>query len=178
MFLSDNNNSLRLLTRVCLMRFLLQHRTPSSIKALALPSSIAHAGDTLSIIPLSALGLHLHDWEIRLCLQYCLGLRMVEKGTRFPVSRAVADPFGDHQVGCGGNGDRIHQHISLRDASYSAAQFFALTPRVEVPSLIPGSRSHLADIHLPDWNRGQPATLDFMVISTMQQLTIAGASIT
>ena len=29
--------------------------------------------------------------------------------------------MGDHQVGCGGNGDRIHRHYSIRDALFSAA---------------------------------------------------------
>ena len=55
------------------------------LKALALSSSISHAGDWLNVIPSSALGLHLHDWEFRLCLQYWLGLQMVEEGTRCPV---------------------------------------------------------------------------------------------
>ena len=102
-------------------------------KALALSSSIAHAGDWLSVTPSSALGFHLHDLEFRLCLQYWLGLRMVEEGTRCPVCQAVADPFGDHQVGCGGNGDHIHWHNSLRDTLYSTAQSAALAPRREVP---------------------------------------------
>ena len=36
------------------------------------------------------------------------------------------------QVGCGGNGDRIHRHDSVRDALFSAAQTAALAPRKEV----------------------------------------------
>ena len=79
---------------------------------------------------------------------------------------------------CGGNGDRIHRHDSLRDTLYLGAQCTALVPRREVPSLIPGSRSCPADIYLPIWERGQPAALDVMVISTLQQQTIAGASTT
>jgi hypothetical protein len=103
---------------------------------------------------------------------------MVEDGTRCPICQAVSDPFGDHQVGCGGNGDRIHRHDSLRDALYSAAQSAALAPRKEVPSLIPGSSSRPADVYLPNWKRGQPAAMDVTVISTLQQLTVAGASTT
>ena len=97
-------------------------------KALALTSSINHAGDWLSVIPSSALGFHLHYCEFRFCLQYWLGLQMVEEGTRCPVCQAVADLFRDHQVGCGGNRDRIHQHDSLRDALYPTVQFAALAP--------------------------------------------------
>ena len=79
---------------------------------------------------------------------------------------------------CGGNGDRIHRHDSLWDTLYLGAQCTALVPRREVPSLIPGSRSCPADIYLPIWERGQPAALDVMVISTLQQQTIPGASTT
>ena len=147
-------------------------------KALALSSSIPNAGDWLNVVPSTALGLHLFDWEYRLCLQYWLGLRMVSEGTRCPVCNSLVDPFGDHQVGCGGNGDRIHRHDSLRDALYSAAQSAALAPRREVPSLIPGSNSRPADVFLPQWKRGQPAAIDVTVISTLQQLTVVGASTT
>ena len=94
------------------------------------------------------------------------------------VCHAVTDPFSDHQVGCGGNGDRIHWHDSLRDALYLAAQSAALAPRREVPSLIPGSQSRRADIYLPRWKRGQPAALNVTVISTLQEQTITGASST
>ena len=38
-------------------------------KSLALSSSIHHAGDWLNIVPRSNLGLHLIDWEFRLCLR-------------------------------------------------------------------------------------------------------------
>ena len=141
-------------------------------KALALSTAIPHAGDWLNVVPSHALGLHLHDWEFRLCLQYWLGLPMVEEGTRCPVCQVAADPYGDHQVGCGGNGDRIHRHDSLRDALFSAAQSAALAPRREVPSLIPGSSSRPADVYFPCWKRGQPAALDVSVISTLQQLTV------
>ena len=72
----------------------------------------------LNVIPSSALGLHLQNREFRLCLQYWLGLRMSEEGARCRICHAVADPFGDHQVGCGGNGDRIHRHDSIRDAVF------------------------------------------------------------
>ena len=144
-------------------------------KALALSTAIPHAGDWLNVIPSHALGLHLHDWEFRLCLQYWLGLQMVEEGARCSICQVVADPLGDHQVGCGGNGDRIHRHDSVRDALFSAAQTAALAPRKEVPSLIPGTSSRPADVYLPNWTRGKPAALDVHVISTLQQLTLKEA---
>ena len=107
------------------------------IRALALSSSLPHAGDWLNVIPSSALGLHLQDKEFRLCLGYWLGLRMFEDGSTCSICQRAADPYGDHHVGCGDNGDRIFRHDSIRDALFSAAQSAALAPRKEAPSLIP-----------------------------------------
>ena len=147
-------------------------------KALALFSAIRHAGDWLNAVPSRTLGLHLRDQEFRLCLQYWLGLTISAGGTLCPICQVAPDPFGDHQVGCGGNGDRILQHDSIRDAVFSAAQSTALVPRKEVPSLILGTLSRPADIFLPNWQRGQPAALDVTVISTLQQSTLLGAAST
>ena len=47
-------------------------------RALALSSSLPHAGDWLNVIPSPALGLCLLDQEFRLCLNYWLGLRMTD----------------------------------------------------------------------------------------------------
>ena len=65
---------------------------------------------------------------------------MFVEGSSCPVSHSVAGPFGDHQVGCGGNGDRIYRHDALRDAVFSAAQKAAIVPRREMPSLIPDTQ--------------------------------------
>ena len=147
-------------------------------KALALSSAIPHAGDWLLVVPSTALGLHLHDQEFRLCLQYWLGVRMLEEGSICPVCQVSTDGFGDHQVSCGGNGDRIYRHDSLRNALFSAAQSAALAPRREVPALIPGANSRPADVYLPCWKRGRPAALDVTVISPLQKLTVKGAATT
>ena len=88
--------------------------------------AIPHAGDWLNVVPSQALGLHLQDWEFRVSLQYWLGLQIADEGTPCPICRTAVDPHGDHQVGCGGNGDRIHRHDSIRDAIFSAAQPAAL----------------------------------------------------
>ena len=150
----------------------------SCFRALALSSSLPHAGDWLNVVPSPALGLHLQGKEFRLCLGYWLGLRMFAEVSICSICQGAADPYGDHHVGCGGNRDWIFRHDSIRDAIFSVAQSAALAPRKEAPSLIPSSRSRPADIYLPNWKRGQPAALDVTVISTMQQLTQAGAAST
>ena len=88
--------------------------TPDSrCKALLLTSAIFHAGDWLNVVTSSTLGLHLHDHEFRLCLQYWLGLPMVGEGFHCPICLHAVDQFGDCQVGCGGNGNSIYHHDSI-----------------------------------------------------------------
>ena len=145
-------------------------------RALILSTSLPHAGVWLQVIPSSTLGLHLADREFRVSLQYWLGLRMFGEEFTCPVCQRPADVFGDHQVGCGGNSDRIIRHNAICDVVFSAAQSAALCPRKEVPSLIPGSCSRPADIFIPNWVRHQPTALDVTVISPLQQLTLSGAS--
>ena len=115
-------------------------------RALILSTSLPHAGDWLNVVPSSTLGLHLQDKEFRLCLHYWLGLRISNEGVTCPVCQGTADAYGDHQVGCGGNGDRIYRHNSIRDAVFTAAQSAALAPRKEAPSVILGSSSRPADV--------------------------------
>ena len=120
------------------------------------------------------LGLHLQDRE------FCLAGTQVAWGGSYtigyPVCQVDADPLGDHQVGCRGNCNRIHQHNSIRDAVFSAAQSVALAPQREVPSLVLGTQSRPAGIYLPCWKWGRPAALYITVISTLQQSTVRGAA--
>ena len=91
-----------------------------------------------------------------------------------PECHCVADVFGDHQVGCGGNGDRILRHNAIHDVIFCAAQSAALSPSKEVPNLILDSLSRPADVFLPTWwSCGRPAALDVHDISPLQQQTIA-----
>ena len=79
---------------------------------------------------------------------------MFQDGAQCPVCHTVADPYGDHHVGCGGNADRIARHNALCDAIFSAAQSAVLAPRREVSSLISCSLSRPADVYLPSWKGG------------------------
>ena len=153
---------------------LLASAPDSRSQALALSTSIVHAGDWLNVVPSLALGLHMQDREFRFCLQYWLGLNMFDDRGPCPVCHSAADPYGDHQIGCGGNPDRIHRHNSVRDVIFSAA----LAPRREVPSLIPGTQSRPADVFLPNCSRGRLVALDVTVISPLQQATLQGATTT
>ena len=147
-------------------------------RALALSSSLSHAGDWLNVIPSDHLGLHMHDREFRCCLRYWLGVQLHSNPYPCPECRSTADIFGDHQVGCGGNGDRIYRHNAIRDVLFTAAQSAALAPSKDCPGLISSSLTRTADILLPNWSNGRPAALDVHVISPLQNLTVAEASFT
>ena len=107
-------------------RLLVSSATSIRSRALALSSSLPHAGDWLNVIPSSSLGLHLQDQEFKCCLRYWLGVPLHSNPYPCPECSATADPFGDHQVGCGGNGDRISRHNAVRDVIFAAAQSAAL----------------------------------------------------
>lgn len=147
-------------------------------RALALSTALPHAGDWLNGVPSATLGLHLQDQEFRCCLRYWLGVPQYSSPYRCPECHNSADIYGDHQVGCGGNGDRIARHNSIRDIIFCAAQSAALAPTRERPGLISNSLSRPADIFIPTWRHGRPAALDVTVISPLQQLTLEGAAST
>ena len=88
----------------------------------------------------------------------------------------MADIHGDHQMACGGGGDCIAHHNSLRDVIFATAQAAALGPRREAPCLVPNSSSRPADVLLPSWSQGRSAALDVSVISPLQKLTLNGAA--
>ena len=158
---------------------LLQSSAPTiRSRALALSTSLPHAGDWLNVVPSPSLGLRLQDREFRCSLRYWLGVPLHNCPYPCPECRGTADIFGDHQVGCGGNGDRISRHNNIRDVVFTAAQSAAFAPSKEAPGLVIGSLSRPADVFLPSWSCGRPAALDIHVISPLQQQTLSEASVT
>ncbi len=110
--------------------------------ALVLSSRLPLAHDLLNVIPSPSLGLHLQDCEFHSCLSYWLGVPLHNDHFVCPECHNTADPFGDHQVGCGGNGNRISRHNAIKDIIFSAAQSAALEPSNETPGLVSQSSSH------------------------------------
>ena len=145
-------------------------------KALLLSSSIPHAGDWLGVLPSPNIGLHLLDCEFRLCLRYWLGVQLSSDTTDCPFCSRPADVYGDHALACGGSSERVSRHNALRDVIFSAAQAAALSPRREIPYLVPDSLSRPADVFLPSWLHGRPAALDVTVVSPLQAQVIQQAA--
>ena len=80
-------------------------------------------------------------------------------------------------MGCGGNGDHIARHNAVRDVFHAAAQSAALAPSKETPGLVPGSQSRPGDFFIPCWSLGRPTAFNVLVISPLQDLTIAEATL-
>ena len=70
----------------------------------------------------------------KLFVQFDLSEVLVHAESHFSVTSMLSknvlaplhDTYGDHQVGCGGNGDRISRHNTIQDVIFSAAQCAAL----------------------------------------------------
>ena len=66
------------------------------------------------------------------------------------------DSIGGHQGSCDGNRDLIHRHNFIQTVFLSAAHSSTLMPRIVLPSLIPGTCRHPADVFFPNWMRVPP----------------------
>ncbi len=121
----------------------------------------------MTVIPSPLLGLHLQDREFRLCLCYWLGVPLHNDQFNCLECHGVADSLGDHQVGCGGNSDRISRHNTIRDVVFNAAQSAALGPLRETPGLVPDSASRPADVLLFG------STAFMLFLPSMQSLTLS-----
>ena len=114
---------------------LLSYAPSTRARALVHSSALPHAGDWR--VPSTALGLHLQDQEFRCCLRYWLGVPLHSTSYCCPECHSTADPFGDHQVGCGGNGDRIARHNAIRDVLFLAASLRPWHQRERLPVWYP-----------------------------------------
>ena len=144
------------------------NRARARLRSVALP----HAGDFLTVVPSTSLGLAIPSAEFTMCVKYRLGIPIFSASSSCPACGRMNDVFGDHAIGCGGDHARIGRHDRLRDILFTAASAAALGPRREV-QLSGTSNSRPADVYLPSWRKGQPAALDVTVISSLQTSTVS-----
>ena len=114
------------------------------------------------MLVIGSMAFHLPNWSgsspsgpgVSLLIHYWLGVPLHAPPTPALNATIQLHPFGDHQVGCGGNRDRIIRHNAI------AAQSAGLAPVKEMPSLISNFLSRPADVFLPTWSCGWLAALD------------------
>ena len=155
---------------------LLSSAPDTRYRALGLSTGLSHASDWLNVVPSVSLCLHHHNQEFRSSLRYWFGVRIHGAPYQYPQCSCVVDIYGDHQVACGGGGDHIARHNSLRDVIFVAAQAATLGPRREAPCIVLNSHPRAVDVLLPSWIQGRSAALDVSVISPLQKLTLNGVS--
>ena len=131
---------LRCIMRPCFSTFSQQHHPP-------IP------GPFCPMLVISSMAFRLPHWNgssplgpsvSLLSIHYWLGVPLHCSSYSCPECHNTADPFGDHQDGCGGNGDQAQ--CRSRCHLYSAAQSAALAPVKEMPNLISDSLSLSLDL--------------------------------
>lgn len=137
---------------------------------------LPHAGNWLSVVPLSALGLHLRSNEFLPLLKYRLGIPVYRSEGPCRACKLPSDAMGDHALGCAKTGDRIARHNMLRDVLFEAAASAALGPSKEEPHLLPGSQARPGDILIRRWSDGKDAAIDVTVTSPLASTNVTRAA--
>ena len=142
--------------------------------------SSPHASAWLSVTPTPHNNLHLDPPEFQKSLKWWLGLDTSQNGSScsFCPSHAL-DPLDYHALTCTSGGDSIFRHNSLRDTFWESCKLACIAGQIEAGSGldIEGRLTRPADILLPDWEFGKPATLDFTITSALNHSTLNEASV-
>ena len=110
-------------------------REIARMASLGLP----HSGVFLSVVPSTALGLHLRGPEFVHCVKYRLGMPLYKRQGNCPACQQPSDLMGDHALACSRYSDRIVRHNHLRDLLFETAASAALGPVREGRFLLPGT---------------------------------------
>ena len=147
-------------------------REMARLNSLVLP----HAGDWLSVVPMPALGLHLHASEFISSLKYRLGIPIFSSEGPCPSCSAPSDRMGDHALGCAKHGDRIARHDHLRDVIFEAAASASLAPAREERHLLPGTAARPGDVLIRRWCDGKDGALDITVTGPLARSNVTAAA--
>ena len=104
-------------------------------RAVALSSSLHHAGDWLNVVPSAPLGLHLHDREFRCCLRYWLGVPLHSSAYSGSECHGMADRLGTTRLAV----------VAMETALHDTMQFAMCS------SVLPNMPPWLPRRRLPVW---------------------------
>ena len=147
-------------------------REIARMASLGLP----YSGVFLSVVPSTALGLHLRGPEFVHCVKYRLGMPIYNRQGNCPACQQPSDLLGDHALACSRYSDRIARHNHLRDLLFETAASAALGPVREGRFLLPGTAAKPADILIPRWSDGKDGALDVTVTSPLCKTNVAKAA--
>ena len=143
------------------------------------------AGSWLHTVPSKALGTHVDPRLYKTMVQRWLRLPLYESEFNCPFCDDVVDKHGDHCLTCSCGGDRTKRHNLLRNEVFHLCNSAGLSPELERPGLLqsrplagsaqesgaerdPNANRRPADVYLPKWRRGAPATLDLAITSCLR----------
>ena len=116
----------------------------------------------MSLLPNRAVRTDISDVDYRLLLRWWLGLPLLPLGVTLlgcPACGHPVDPFGDHFMCCGKNGNTC-RHNALRDALFYVLVQASIPVGKEIRS---GNGRVPADILLVTWVRGRDVAVDLTI---------------
>ncbi|KAL5476267.1 hypothetical protein EMCRGX_G026190 [Ephydatia muelleri] len=149
-------------------------------RARLLSVSSPFAASWLSVIPSEGLGLHLTAPIFQVALKWWLGLDTSGGSQCSLCPGSVLDHLSHHAVTCKRGGDVVTRHNRLRDCIVEVCRRAHIGVQVEVGNnLTPShSKTHPADILIPNWVMGRTAALDVSVTSPLNPQTLLEAGVT
>ena len=134
-------------------------------RARLLAGAVPHSGDWLHTLPVSACGLHLEDYVIRVAVGLRLGCAICEAHP-CPCG-ATVDSLGQHALSCKKNAGRVQRHAWLSDLIHRAL-IRAEIPAVKEPQGLSRHDGKRPDgLTLVPWQSGRSATWDVTVVHTL-----------
>eukprot|EP00731_Ephydatia_muelleri_P016004 Em0009g428a len=148
-------------------------------KARLLSVSSPHAASWLSVVPSENLGLHLDPPVFQVAIKWWLGLDTSEGSQCALCPGSTLDHRGHHAVTCKYGGDVVSRHNRIRDILVETCRRAHIGVKVEVGNNLSRdhSKTHPADILLPNWFLGRTAALDVSITSPLNPVTLLEAGV-
>ena len=142
--------------------------------------SSPHAASWLTVVPSEGLGLHLEPSVFQVAVKWWLGLDTSNGSLCALCPNNALDPLGHHATTCKKGGDVVTRHNQLRNVLVETCRRAHLSVKVEMGSNLTSEHDHSrpADILLPNWALGKPASFDISVTSPLNPkiVSVAGLS--
>eukprot|EP00731_Ephydatia_muelleri_P015211 Em0008g931a len=148
-------------------------------KARLLSVSSPHAASWLSVVPSENLGLHLDPPVFQVAIKWWLGLDTSEGSQCALCPGSTLDHLDHHAVTCKYGGDVVSRHNRIRDILVETCRRAHIGVKVEVGNNLSRdhSKTHPADILLPNWFLGRTAALDVSITSLLNPVTLLEAGV-
>ena len=148
-------------------------------KARLLSVSSPHAASWLSVVPSESLELHMDPPVFQVAIKWWLGLDVSEGSPCALCPGSTLDHLGHHAVTCKYGGDVVTRHNMIRDILVETCHQAHIAVKVEVGNNLSRdhSKTHPADILLPNWFLGRTAALEVSITSPLNPVILLEAGV-